>query len=61
MPQRIICSECDYSLYEGDILKSPQDIMKKYGGRCPSCNKKLSFSPSGVTITSFEEKEAGAG
>jgi DNA-directed RNA polymerase subunit RPC12/RpoP len=61
MPQRIICSECSYSLYEGDILRSPQDIMKKYGGRCPRCNKKLSFSSSGVTVTSYESKEAGAG
>lgn len=61
MPQKIICSECSYRLYEGDILRSPQDIIKKYGGRCPRCNKKLSFSPSGVTVTSVESEEAGAG
>jgi hypothetical protein len=53
----VTCSECSYLLYEGDILKSPQDIMKKYDGKCPSCNKKLSFSPDSVTITPCEEDE----
>lgn len=61
MPQNIVCSECGYQLYEGDILKSPQDIMKKYGGRCPRCNKKLSFSPSGVKVVPFDGEEAAAG
>jgi hypothetical protein len=43
-------------LYEGDILKSPQDIIKKYDGKCPKCNRKLNFSTGGVTIYVGEEK-----
>jgi len=60
IPQGIVCSECGHCLYKGEILKSPQDIIKKYDGRCPNCNKKLDFSPSGVTVTSCEEDEAGS-
>lgn len=50
MPQRVTCSECNNVLYEGDILKSPQDIIKKLDGRCPKCNRKLDFSTGGVII-----------
>jgi len=50
MPQEIICSGCGYKLYEGDILKSPQDIIKKYDGKCPHCNKNLDFSSTSVEI-----------
>ncbi|MDP6048343.1 MAG: hypothetical protein QGG23_02705 [Candidatus Bathyarchaeota archaeon] len=51
MPQKVTCSECNYLLYEGDLLKSPQDIIKKYDGRCPKCNRKLVFASGGVTIS----------
>ena len=55
MPQKITCSECGHLLYEGDILKSPQDIVKKFEGRCPQCGRKLDFSSSGVSIFPCEE------
>ena len=57
MPQRIFCSECGHCLYEGEILKSPQDVLKKYDGRCPSCNKRLSFSPGGVLVSPIEKED----
>ena len=50
MPQRILCKECDEVLYEGDLLKSPQDLIKKFDGKCPSCGKDLSFEPDAVTV-----------
>jgi len=56
LPQRVTCSECNNVLYEGDILKSPQDIIKKYDGKCPKCNRKLNFSTGGVTIYSGKEE-----
>jgi hypothetical protein len=56
LPQRVTCSECNSILYEGDILKSPQDIIKKYDGKCPKCNRKLNFSTGGVTIYPGEEE-----
>jgi DNA-directed RNA polymerase subunit RPC12/RpoP len=55
MPQRVVCSECSKLLYEGDILKSPQDIVKKFDGRCPSCGRKLTFSTEGLSIYPCEE------
>jgi len=55
MPQEIVCSNCGYKLYEGNILKSPQDIIKKFDGRCPECNKDLSFSSGGVDIKPSSE------
>lgn len=61
MPQKIVCSGCGYLLYEGDILKSPQDIIKKYGGRCPSCNKELRFSSSAIEVTPCDEGQAPSG
>ena len=57
MPQRVICSECANVLYEGDILKSPQDIAKKYDGRCPSCGKILKASIESISIYPYEEKD----
>ena len=57
MLQRVVCSECSNILYEGDILKSPQDIVKKFDGRCPNCGRKLSFSTKNLSIYPFEEKD----
>ena len=57
MPQKVTCSECNYLLYEGDILKSPKDIIKKFDGRCPNCNKKLDFTLKGVSIIPYEDAD----
>ncbi len=58
MPQRVVCSECAHVLYESNIeiniLRSPQDIAKKYEGRCPSCRKILKFSFESVSIYPYE-------
>ena len=50
MPQRILCKKCDEVLYEGDLLKSPQDVIKKFDSKCPACGKDLSFEPDSVTV-----------
>jgi len=57
MPQKVMCSECAHVLYEGDILRSPQDIAKRLGGRCPSCGKILKFSFKSLSIYPYEEKD----
>jgi hypothetical protein len=41
MPLIIICKECNEVLYQGDLLKSPQDVIKKFERRCPGCNVEL--------------------
>ena len=50
MPQKIVCKSCKEILYEGDLLKSPQDVIKKYEGKCPKCKKELKFSTEGVDV-----------
>jgi hypothetical protein len=45
-----MCKSCKEVLYEGDLLKSPQDVIKKYEGKCPKCNKDLKFSTDGVEV-----------
>ena len=54
MPQRILCSKCGEVLYEGDLLKSPQDVIKKFEGKCPSCGKELCFETDGVKVKPCE-------
>ncbi len=54
VPQRILCSKCGEVLYEGDLLKSPQDVIKKYEGKCPNCGKELCFGTDGVKVKPCE-------
>ncbi len=56
MPQTVTCSECNHLLYESNILKGPQDIIKKFDGRCPECNRELSFDAKAISIYSGNEK-----
>ncbi len=57
MPLRVMCSECAHVLYEGNILRSPSDIAKRYEGRCPSCRKKLKTIIKSLSIYPYEEKD----
>jgi hypothetical protein len=52
----VTCAECNHLLYEGKILKGPQDILKKFDGRCPECNRTLSFEAKAISIYSDDEK-----
>jgi hypothetical protein len=54
LPQRILCSKCQEVLYEGDLLKSPQDVIKKFEGKCPKCGKELCFETDGVQVKPCE-------
>ena len=50
MPQNIKCSRCEKILYDGKDLESPLEIMSKFDGICPKCNKKLHFDVENVEI-----------
>ncbi|MFW6117585.1 MAG: hypothetical protein ACOC6G_03275, partial [Thermoproteota archaeon] len=50
MPQRVVCGECGYVLYEGEDLKTPSEILDQYDGECPECHHKLSLAPSDVEV-----------
>jgi phage FluMu protein Com len=55
MPQKILCRKCNEVLYEGDLLKSPQDIIKKFEGKCPVCGKDLNFKTDDVSVTPYNQ------
>jgi len=47
----VICHKCRAVLYESaEELKSTDEIIQGYGGRCPSCNKRLSYVPKNVEV-----------
>ena len=66
MPQRYVCSECGFVLWESegdeleprknrswDInyeLKTPQEVMEMLDGRCPRCGHRLAFHPRNITV-----------
>jgi len=61
MPQTVICSECNEVLYDSEtrssgkgatpMIVSPVEIIEKYDGRCPKCNKRLEIDyKDGITI-----------
>jgi hypothetical protein len=56
LPQRVICEKCYFILYEGTELKPPDEIIQTHDGKCPHCNKKISFVPKKVKVKSADEK-----
>ena len=40
VPQRVVCRECGYILYEVVDLKTPDEILSQYNGKCPGINAK---------------------
>ena len=50
MPQRVTCSGCGYVLYEGFELKPPVDVIQKYNGHCPRCNKVLTINVDSTEV-----------
>jgi RNase P subunit RPR2 len=56
MPQRVFCDACGATLYDGLELESPTEIIQRYNGICPKCQKKLSFEPETVKILPYGDK-----
>ncbi len=57
MPERIICHRCSFILYEGDEPLPPEEIVKRFGGRCPRCLAELSYAPITIEISRTEERK----
>ena len=51
VPQRVICHQCGFILYEGADLKPPDEILHEHNGKCPKCGKKISLVPIDVDVT----------
>ncbi len=50
MPVIIKCRRCSFELYKGLEPVPPEDIVKKYGFRCPRCLSQLSKKPPELTV-----------
>jgi len=50
LPQRVLCDGCGATLYEGEELKSPEEILQMYDGKCPNCGRTLSLTPKKVEV-----------
>ena len=55
MPQKVFCKKCNYTLYEGQELKPPDEIIQKFDGKCPKCGNKLSFIPIDIEVKPVAE------
>lgn len=50
MPQQVNCHGCGAILYEGEELKSPEEILQMHEGKCPECGEKLGLTPENIEV-----------
>ena len=50
MPQKVVCGDCGFILYEEKELMSIQEILSIHNGKCPKCGKRLSRTPKSVEV-----------
>ena len=55
MPQRVFCEGCGATLYDRPELESPSEIIQRYNGTCPNCQKTLLFEIEKVRILPYDE------
>ena len=57
MPITIQCSSCGFILYQGKDPKSVDDVLKKWGYRCPCCLSVLKPKIHGYKIEVIDDKK----
>jgi RNase P subunit RPR2 len=50
MPQKIVCSGCHTTLYEGYEVVEPVEVISQYNSKCPNCGKKLEFDYENIEL-----------
>ncbi|UCB46209.1 MAG: hypothetical protein JSV25_01940 [Spirochaetota bacterium] len=59
MPEKILCTECDFLLYFGEIIKkrlymrnlpSEEKVLEMYNNTCPRCKNKLTLKTVKIAI-----------
>ena len=58
MPIKYKCHSCGEVFYEGLVIKSPEDLIKFYEGKCPRCKQYLKFSADSVDIKPYVDKSS---
>jgi hypothetical protein len=61
MPVKYVCDDCGKILYQkrtplrvGSPLKTPQEVIDMFEGRCPRCRKELVFNTKNIVCKEFE-------
>ena len=58
VPQLVICNKCGSVLYESiEELRSPDEIIQSYDGKCPTCGRRLSYIPKHFEVKPIDETE----
>ena len=55
LPERVFCDACGAILYDGPELESSIEIIQRYNGICPKCQKALSYQVDRVGIVPYDE------
>ena len=56
LPQKVSCHHCGHVLYQGEELKSPEEILQANEGTCPKCGAKLSLAPLNINVEATSHK-----
>ena len=59
MPQQVNCHECGATLYQGEELKSPEEILQMHEGKCPKCGEKMGLTPQNVEVKPAKRRSVG--
>lgn len=51
-----MCGACGYILYEGNELKTPSEIVREYGGKCPNCKRTIKPSLKYINVLPVREE-----
>ena len=56
LPQKVNCHKCGHVLYQGEELRSPEEILQANEGACPKCGAKLSLAPLSINVEATSQK-----
>jgi DNA-directed RNA polymerase subunit RPC12/RpoP len=59
LPQQVKCHGCGAILYEGEELKSPEEILQMHEGKCPECGEKLDLTPQNIEVKPAKDWSVG--
>jgi len=59
LPQQVNCLACGAVLYQGEELKSPEEILQMHEGKCPKCGEQLSLTPQNVEVKPAKRGSVG--
>jgi len=50
LPQLVLCRDCGAILYQGEDIKTPDEVIEMHNGKCPKCGRTLSIIPHKIEV-----------